>query len=695
MTCAAGNPNFFLLDTTAGWDVDATATLNLVGAGTPPGCVALAQQVAGAVDLNQIVPYLPPAQLARGCGACEWYLVTAAPPASHLLRRDACHSGWQQVSTGQVPFALRNAVAVAVGCGRIAISEQGANRVTIRAKHGLRQLAEITAVSPGPLAYSQRGELFVTSAVSSSIARYDAGGRSTGSFPAALPSGSGSPFAMAVDPGDRIWVVLELAGSWTLWSAGPDDKQFALATVAQLQQTFNATGIVAASSQGFAFDEDTRHGLGTTTCFNWYGRPLPDADLGSYPLPPLNPYGQLMTQVIDSGVPRCQWHRVRVDADLPSGTTFFVAVATSEEILPAQGDSSRELPPWNTFPAGIPHFSDWTTGPAGSMDFLVDQPPGRYLYVRLRVIGNGTATPMVRSIRIDFPRVTSLDHLPEVYRENPKAEDFSERFLAMFDATIADLDRAIVRYPALLDPTGVPEQLLPWLGGFFGIAFDPTWNATLRRSILKSAPALYLQRGTAAGLQLAVQTVFGVSIAISEFSAAGPWGALRAKQSAPQSQCCAQSKAVVSPPVCLGSTRLFGRNSSRFRLDHSTLGVAPLRGYGNPDQDPFASGAYRFQVLVPASSELAQPEQQQRFINLIQAQSPAHTIASVRFGGAGFIVGPQSAVGIDSAFLPLAAPVLGSGGTAQLNRISVLPGASSTESSVGRNTILGTHFIAG
>jgi phage tail-like protein len=719
MTCAAGNPNFFLLDSTAGWDVDPNATQGLVGT-NPPGCLALApptppapgQQVTEVVDLNQVVPYLPPAALARGCGACEWYLVTPAPPTSLLLHRDACHTDWQQVWKRQVVSPLQGAVAVAVGRGRIAISEQGANRVRVWAEHvwaedGMRQLADIAIAAPGPLTFNQRGELFVTSANSPLIARYDAGGRSRGSFAAPLPSGS--VFAIAVDSNDCVWVVTQQNGSWTLWSAAPGYK-FVPATISQLQNAFAPTGLVNASPEGFCFNQDTRRGLGTTTCFNWYGSLLQAAAVGSYPLPPLSQYGQLMTQEIDSGVPRCQWHRIRVDADVPPGTTFHIAVATTEEINPpAQGDQTRELPPWNTFPpavpggpnpAGVPHFSDWTMGPSGSTDFLIDQPPGRYLYLRLRMIGNGTATPMVRSIQIDFPRVTSLDHLPEVYRENPNAEDFSERFLSLFDASIADLDRTIERYPALLDAGGVPEQLLPWLGGFFDITFDPTWDATLRRSILQNAPQLYLQRGTAAGLQLAVQTVFGVSIAINEFSAAGPWGALLCKPSSAQ-KCCAESSstasstASVSPAVCLGSTRLFGRNSSRFRLDHSTLGVAPLRGYGNPDRDPFASGAYRFQVLVPASAALSQSQQQQRFSNLVQAQSPAHTIASIRFGGTGFIVGLWSAVGIDSAFLSTPAPVLGSGGTAQLNRMSILPGPTGTQSSIGRNTIIGTQFIAG
>jgi len=211
MTCAAGNPNFFLLDSTAGWDADLSATQGLVGV-NPLGCLALAapaiqgQQVTEPVDLNQIVPYLPPAPLARGCGACEWYLVTPAPPTSLLLRRDACHTSWQQLWKGQPVSPLQNAVAVAVGRGRIAISERGANRVSVWAEHGMRQLAAIAIAAPGPLACNQRGEFFVTSASSPLIARYDAGGGSRGSFAATLPSGS--VFAIAVDSRSIAVIIL-------------------------------------------------------------------------------------------------------------------------------------------------------------------------------------------------------------------------------------------------------------------------------------------------------------------------------------------------------------------------------------------------------------------------------------------------------------------------------------------------------
>ena len=55
---------------------------------------------------------------------------------------------------------------------------------------------------------------------------------------------------------------------------------------------------------------------------------------------------------------------------------------------------------------------------------------------------------------------------------------------------------------------------------------------------------------------------------------------------------------------------------------------------------------------------------------LIDAVTPAHVVSEVRFGGDAFLVGTTSAVGIDTTFTRLAAPVLGR--SVRLRRHTVL-----------------------
>src|SRR5262249_13747855 len=137
----------------------------------------------------------------------------------------------------------------------------------------------------------------------------------------------------------------------------------------------------------------------------------------------------------------------------------------------------------------------------------------------------------------------------------------------------------------------------------------------------------------------------------------------------------------------LGSVRLFGRSSTRFRLGGSVLGAAPLRAFGDPDSDPLTEHAHQFRVQLPvgpavgsaagsAGHSAAGPAGsaavgsaksaglavgaagEDALRRLVERQAPAHTRASIRTGGEGFVVGTQSTVGVDTAFVPLPPPVL-------------------------------------
>jgi phage tail-like protein len=719
MSCVSGKPTFRLLDGYVGWETFNVAGLTGYDLENSPG-ISLAQIDLNAVNPADITATLLPSRLAEGCAACEWFLVTPCQPHSDVLHRDACHVDWHSLWEHDNRPGFVDAVAVAAWRELLAVADHGANRIEIWTRKGTRRIATIAIAQPGPLAFTRKGELLATTAAANKIARFGIDGAQRGWIKAELHDPVNR---IAVDSCDRIWAVTNGAnGTWELWSARREDSVFTQGHVAQLKSAFpSPTGLAAESSAGFCFDQPSASGFEPSTCFSWCGKPLCDDTVEEPKSPAVAAEGQLLTNALDSGIPRCRWHRVQVDADMPQGTSIQVAVATAEEPTPtSQGDPSRE-PDWSNFAAGLPHPNDWHPLAPGSLNALIDCPPGRYLFFRLRLVGDGLATPVVRRIRIDFPRVTSLERLPEVYRENPRAEDFTERFLSLFDASIGDLDRIIERYPALLDPSGVPQQLLPWLAGFFDIGLEATWDETRRRKIIQRAPSLYRERGTLKGLQDAIDLVFGIKPYIEETSPTGPWGAVGSRASICRSQAHSQkatdnssdctgnkSRAGVSgtaytpPPSVqrtarLGNVRLFGEARVRFRVGRSALGAAPLRSYGNPDLDPFAAGAYRFRVLVPPLPNDS-PEERQRLMALINAQKPAHTVASIRVGGAGFLLGFTSTVGVDTLFASLAPPRLGAAGNIRLNRQSILwRGMRSTggTTSVGQASVVGIQTIAG
>jgi phage tail-like protein len=259
----------------------------------------------------------------------------------------------------------------------------------------------------------------------------------------------------------------------------------------------------------------------------------------------------------------------------------------------------------------------------------------------------------VRRVRLDMPRATSLDRLPEVYRDDPTAADFGERFLALFDAQIEALDRAIERLPALLDVGGVPDEVLPWLASLLGESLDPAWAAERRRALLAAAPELHRERGTVAGLRRVITLALGVEPVIEELAAARAYGS-------------------VGRDARLGSVRLHGRSRARFRVGRSPLGRAPLRSYGDPDDDVAREAAYRLRVRVPPIPGMTRAQAEARLRRLVEAQKPAHVVAATAVGAGGGVLGAGLVVGVDTVIGPPAAPVLGRAGNIRLSRASVL-----------------------
>ncbi|HEX5143948.1 MAG TPA: phage tail protein [Mycobacterium sp.] len=649
MSCVSGAPTFRLLDHLVGWD-----PLDVHGLTNPddPGGIRLARTGPRGLVRGDLLPWLPDPRLAPGCGRCAWYLAT---PQRGLLRRDPC-TDWRPVWPSDCdPGLARHPHALSARGHLLAAATPEA--VYVWRRDG----DQLVAVIPGyasAVALAPWGEVLLARDGSTDLDRYDLAGVSRGCITTgmtgrviALTTGR----ALAEGQNCTIWALTDTGGIVQLWRGERDNPSvYQHATPDDLAAAVHRTSLSAASDVGFCLVEPGPDGDLQTSCFTWDGQSLE----AIYPdLPPLETSGQLLTRTIDSGQPRCRWHRVRIQADIPTGTTVAVAVATTEDPTPLGATAGPRDP--DGYPTGPPNPDDWQLAHAGSVDFLVNQPAGRYLYLRLRLTGDGLTTPTVRRIRLDFPRTTSAELLPAVYIQDPAAADFTERFLSLFDAAFDEVDRAIERYPALLDPHGVPDEVLPWLGGLLGLSFDPTWDAATRRALLVAIPSLYRGRGTPAALSQAIKIVFGVDVAIHELAADRNWAALN------------------RPNSRLRSTRLFGRSRARFRVGGSALSSAPLRSFGNPDEDPLTAQANRIRVLLPPAPGRGEPNLA-ALRRLVERQAPAHTVTEVRPGGQGFVVGVWSAVGVDTALVPLPAPVLGrdtptgTGRAVTLHRHSVL-----------------------
>ncbi|MBG0562863.1 phage tail protein [Actinoplanes aureus] len=643
---------FRLLDAYVGWDraepgpdalpelvaLDDVAGVRLPRTGAAPDGPGRAE----------LLPWFPDRRLAP-----DWYLLAG----DRVLRRDGCGTGFTAIDLAGPE--LGEPVTVAARGHWLAVG--GPDRLLVWWREGEQLTGVATGEPVARLAVGRDGTVVAAAQSGTELRAYSPDGCRRRGWVTGLP---GRVEGLRIGRQAAVWILTaeqrsgdERLRIWEAERFGATPRERRLPDLAAAL-TASDLAAVADEPGGFCLRRpETLDADAGLECFDWNGRPM-----ATPPVPPAGEFvaaGRLETTAIDSGLSRCRWHRVRVDADVPEGTTVQVSVAVTEE----PGD------------AGRPVETDWQALPAGATDALVDQPPGRYLYLRLRLDSDGRDTPRVRRVRLDFPRETSAELLPAAFRDDPAADDFAERFLSLFDASIGEIDRVVERYPALLDGRSLPGEALPWLGGLLGLAFEAGWGDDVRRDLIAAAPELFRARGTPAGVARAVRIVFGADPVIHELAAERDW--LR-----------------IGTDGRLGVAHLFGRASARLRVG-APLGRAPLRGQGDPYGDPLREHAYRLRVSVPAIP--GRGPDLGALARLVRAQAPAHTAAEVHGGGAGWVVGVRSVVGVDTALVPLPPAVLSKGDTpVRLGRQSVLAASRKGERkgfAVGERATVGVTTV--
>ncbi len=376
--------------------------------------------------------------------------------------------------------------------------------------------------------------------------------------------------------------------------------------------------------------------------------------------------GRVVSFRLDSGDFQTHWGRLFVDACIPRETEVKVHCIAADETpeippFPRQSPVNQPSPPiphdalspplppavWVPDPgtlAGRLHRRaegielPWVRRPPGDAFATYETPAtdtrGRYLWVVLELAGNGRNTPRVRSLRAEHPAHDLLGRLPRILSREPEAERFLGRFLAPLAGLVGDLDaRARLRH-ALLDPGSTPEESLPWLAGFLGLALDERWPAAVRRQLIAELIELFRFRGTIRGLSRFLAIVTGVApIVIERYRMRGG--------------------ATVGEPVARGSRSILGAGM-RVGGQVGTGGETPL----GPEaiEDAFETHAHRFTVMLPA---LLSQQTLDLAAYVLEEHRPAHTLfdlCTVAAGsrvGRGLHVGLSSAIGRGSGWEPI------------------------------------------
>jgi len=435
--------------------------------------------------------------------------------------------------------------------------------------------------------------------------------------------------------------------------------------------------------------------------------------------------GVFQTVALDSGIENCTWHRIELRGSLPPGCRIGVATLCSDVELEADELAALPETAWSeTQWATRSGDADWLRG---TWDCLIRSLPGRFCWMRLEFVGDGHATPLVCAIVAEFPRISLRRYLPAVFGTDPQAADFTDRFTAIFDATLRSIERRLDRQAENFDPLsassergkdGAPD-FLSWLASWIGITLSRGLSESRQRRMIKDAARLYGLRGTAKGLRGQLLLLLGFNERLDDCAAQRPQ-----RRCVPAALNCglAPAKTPACPPPLLlehfrlrrwlfagrgrlgddsmlwgksivNRSELSGNDLGPNRTGNAQLGVTRIDTVPDPRRDPLLVYAHRLSVFVPARVRACDAERR-AFEQLLARETPAHVACEVHYVEPRFRVGQQAMLGLDSV-IARTPPVieLGANRLGQGTMVGVSPGRPARGTRIGDDRVGTTTVI--
>ena len=283
--------------------------------------------------------------------------------------------------------------------------------------------------------------------------------------------------------------------------------------------------------------------------------------------------GFICLRAIDSGQSGFAWKRIQVGCHLPEGSTLRVyAYASDSRNWGMWPDLDQALPDLEGGEAQTLRVLSELFGEAAghSEDFLANR-TGRYLWLMLELMSSGAENPVIDSVTIWMGGDHMADYLPALYQ----GDDFTERFLSVFNSIYLDMERQINDLPRLLDCVETNDGMLRSLSSWVCLNAERSTVEELRRWI-PTALDDYEDMYTVEGIKRSVKRLTGREPVIIEHHSIDP-----------------------NDPVCINpavNRRLYGDDPFKFfvLLEEDTF----------PSRDRMEDFLAQMRLLIPAGMEL-------------------------------------------------------------------------------------------
>ncbi|WP_447602821.1 phage tail protein [Nitrospira sp. Nam80] len=364
--------------------------------------------------------------------------------------------------------------------------------------------------------------------------------------------------------------------------------------------------------------------------------------------PPYPTDGYWLSQPLDSGLYKCQWHRIEMMlSSMPPGTQIEVKSFAYHDIeqAPLTGSDPRWVPAYAVAAPAQPPPAERTRQRVD--EFLVHGGAGQFCSLLVRLRGDGFESPVVRGLRIHYPRESYLQYLPPLYSANEPMRRFLDSFLSIFQTEWDEIDRRVDESEAYFDPDAVPEGApMKYLASWLGLQLEGSWKPDENRKLLRTVPRIYPRRGTVSALREYL------SIYLANFTGQEQDVVAQTAFPAILEGFRERQYLMLSTPggSTLGIAKPLWSDGVVRRLQFggfSQLGEVEVVSTGDPERDLFHYFAHRVRIYLPASW-VRTAEQERLLRRAIESEMPAHVNYELCLVNPGIRVDIQSTVGLDT-----------------------------------------------
>lgn len=238
--------------------------------------------------------------------------------------------------------------------------------------------------------------------------------------------------------------------------------------------------------------------------------------------------GVYISGAFDSGQAETVWHRLRIDMEIPGGAIVNVRVYASDSadvIVPSPVGEGKLKTDINKY---VRDKSIDINRKIDMLDYIGSKKyvnlddllmfgfKGRYLWLCLEIINYEKQRVKIKSVKIEFPRVSFVDYLPEIYRENEKDDSFLARYLGIFQSVYIDLEDRIDNTPVHFDAEKTSKDFLNWMADWLSVKNASIWGEKKLRTLIKESVSIYKMKGTKASISKIVKEYTGIEPIIVE-----------------------------------------------------------------------------------------------------------------------------------------------------------------------------------